>query len=144
MTELEKFNLFIDERINQSQCSAIPTSSIAAYEICRNYVNEHFTPKSEQLKQQAAQEDNDLVAMGIGKKAIREERNERWDAWKDDILKSKLVISHIDSPTMGKIMIEIKGVGIVDYFPKANKVLIRKTSIWHKPGLNWLINILAE
>jgi hypothetical protein len=28
--------------------------------------------------------------------------------------------------------------GDLDYYPKANKVLIRKENKWIKPGLNWL------
>ena len=32
--------------------------------------------------------------------------------------------------------------GVIDYFPKANKVLIRKDNKWIKPGLKWIITNL--
>lgn len=28
--------------------------------------------------------------------------------------------------------------GVIDYFPKANKVLIRRTNKWIKSGLDWI------
>jgi len=32
--------------------------------------------------------------------------------------------------------------GIIDYYSKANKLLIRKENKWVKPGLQWIINNL--
>lgn len=43
----------------------------------------------------------------------------------------------------GSYSFETEKFGIIDYYPKANKILIRKGNKWIKPGLKWLIkNIL--
>lgn len=45
----------------------------------------------------------------------------------------------------GKYTINTQTFGIVDYFPKANKVLMRKTNDWHEQGLDWIVtNIIGR
>ena len=95
--------------------------------------------ESEKLKKLAQQEDNDLKYMGIMKKAIREERNEEFYAnWLSELYNSDKVISIKELPIQGKIEINTDDFGIVDFFPKANKVLRRKENKWVHPGLKWL------
>lgn len=95
--------------------------------------------KSEELKKLAQQEDNDLKYMGIMKKAIREERNEEFYAnWLSELYNSDKVISIKELPIQGKIEINTDEFGIVDFFPKANKVLRRNINKWVHPGLKWI------
>lgn len=100
--------------------------------------------KSEQLEQEAHAEENDLKALGIYNKALREKRLERFETYLSDLEKRGYEIvedNHkytIDTDTQ-----EIK-FGIIDYFPKANKVLIRKKNKWVKPGLKWIIDNLLS
>lgn len=96
--------------------------------------------KSEELREQAAKADNDLAAMGLYNKALREERVEKFGAWYDKLLRSDKVISI--SEQGGKFTINTDKYGIIDYFPKANKLLIRKENEWKEKGLNWIINNL--
>lgn len=44
----------------------------------------------------------------------------------------------------GKISIETITKGFVDYFPKANKVLIRQKNKWIDNGLNWIKTNLVD
>jgi hypothetical protein len=37
-----------------------------------------------------------------------------------------------------------KEYGVVDYFPKANKVLIRKENSWKPHGLKWMLDNLFK
>ena len=98
--------------------------------------------KSEELKQQADAEDNDLKYMGLMNKSLREHRSEKFQqhllkleqAGYDIILDNHKYT--IDTNTQ-----EIKH-GVIDYFPKANKLLIRKTNKWIKPGLPWILKHL--
>ena len=41
-------------------------------------------------------------------------------------------------PIQGKIEINTDEFGIVDFFPKANKVLRRNINKWVHPGLKWI------
>ena len=85
------------------------------------------------------EEENDLKALGLGRKLIRQEGGERFDT---DWL--KIVIN---SPKVAKYRQNDNGYtfwlsdgNIIDLYPKANKLLIRKTHKWVKPALKWIIN----
>ena len=95
---------------------------------------------SERLKNELEKEDNDLKAMGIFTKVLRAERDERFDNYKDKILEAGFDIDHY--PDLGKYTISPTEYGIIDYFPKANKLLIRKQNKWHQAGLRWIIRNL--
>lgn len=92
--------------------------------------------KSEKLYQEAAQEENDLKYMGIIKKANREKRAEVFLA----TLFPRLVNSGyvVEEPDDNKFSIITLDHGIVDFFPKANKVLIRKKNEWVPYGSHWI------
>lgn len=101
--------------------------------------------ESEKLKEQASQEDNDLKYMGLMKKAHREERNEEFYAnWLGNLYESDRVISIKELTMQGKFEINTSEHGMIDFFPKANKVLIRKKNDWVYPGLKWLITQLIS
>lgn len=90
--------------------------------------------KSEELRKKAEQEDNDLKALGIYTKVIREERSERFEKYLPQLQEKYDVREDIAD----KFTIETEKFGTVDFFPKANKILIRKRNKWIKPGLRWI------
>ena len=97
--------------------------------------------KSEKLRIEAQQEDNDLAALGKLTKALREERNEKFeDSWLPK-LEAK---TEVEKRPNGSYSFNSK-YGIIDFFPKANKLLIRKTGKWKKPGLQFIVrNIILQ
>lgn len=98
----------------------------------------NISKKSEELKQQSQQEDNDIKSYGLLTKALRESRSERFvEDWLP-VLQTKYVITDFGF----RYAIETQEHGIIDYFPKANKVLIRKDNHWIKPGLKWIVKNL--
>lgn len=97
---------------------------------------------SEILRQQAAQEENDIKAFGIGGKVIREERNERFLENYLPALKAKYEVYPREN---GSYTIDETEFGVVDYFPKANKILIRKNNKWIDAGMKWMKkNLLTD
>lgn len=97
--------------------------------------------QSEVLYLEAAQEDNDLKAMGIRTKAIREARFERFEEhWLEDFKK----VTTVTERPNGSYSMEVPGEGIVDFFPKKNSLLIRKKNKWEKPALAFLMKHFGE
>ena len=95
--------------------------------------------ESERLKIEAGKEDNDNIAFGILGKAIREERAENFE---DKWLKKMQVQTDIILRARGCYTFNSK-YGIIDFYPKANKLLIREKNQWKKPGLKFIVsNIL--
>jgi hypothetical protein len=95
--------------------------------------------ESEKYKTLASKEDNDLKVMGLLNKALRERRNEKFeDYWLLKISEKYL----IETRNNGSHSIFTEKYDIVDYFPKANKLLIRKDNKWIKPGLQWILKNL--
>jgi len=93
--------------------------------------------KSEQLRKEASMAESDQQCLGLHTKAMREERLERFeDKWLL-LLKEKATVHY--SELLNRYWIENKKFGTIDFYPKANKVLIRKQNKWVKPGLQWLI-----
>lgn len=93
---------------------------------------------SEILKQQSAEEDNDLIAMGLHAKIIREERNERFeDKWLPK-LKDKFgdYIKYDEKLFAWRIK---HGPDELAYYPKANKIFDYSSNTWIKQGLKYLI-----
>ena len=93
---------------------------------------------SDILKAKSAEEENDLIAMGIGKQIIREERSEKFeDKWLPKF-KDKFGdnMQYIDKMFCWRIIIDDMKH---DFYPKANKVFNHKTQKWIKTGLKHLI-----
>jgi len=98
--------------------------------------------KSDALTEAAMKEENDLIALGIYNKALREKRLERFESHILDLEKKGYeIVENNHKYTIDTDTQEIK-YGIIDYFPKANKLLIRKENKWIKPGLNWILKNL--
>ena len=93
--------------------------------------------KKYDLKKQLSEEENDLKAMGIRNQLVREDRSERFeDKWLPKLQK-KCNVHH--NVLTGAYTFEIKGYGVMDFYPKANNLLIRKLNKWKKPALRWMI-----
>ena len=101
--------------------------------------------KSQEILQQAASEENDFKALALHTKAIREQRFERWEKYKQRLLDNHYEVTKSDDGT--KITIDDKNrlnkYGIIDFYPKANKLLIRKSNKWINQGLKWIITKLS-
>ena len=102
--------------------------------------------KSEEFEEQASHEDNDFKALHLHTKAIREARLERFEELhiKEQLEKKNCIVVPFDGK---KIVIDTqtKKWGILDYYPKANRVLIRKDNHWESMGLKWIVtNLLSK
>ncbi len=98
--------------------------------------------ESEKLKLQAEQEENDIKAFAIYTKALREKRFERSAFYIQKLNASGYTTKQY--PDQGKITIEQTKFGTVDFYPKANKILIRKQNKWSKAGANWILKNLLK
>lgn len=95
---------------------------------------------SEELMSLASKEDNDIISFALQCKALREKRSEKF-------LEDWLPLLEIRYPVEfknHKYSITTQEFGIIDYFPKANNLLIRKDNEWKKPGLLWIIKNLTK
>lgn len=95
---------------------------------------------SKRMKQEAHSEENDMAFLGQMKKAIRQERVEKAQPWIENLKNNPEVISLEYLEDLGKYIINTDKFGIIDYFPKANKILIRRQNKWITRGLNWIRN----
>lgn len=97
--------------------------------------------KSEELEQKAFKEDNDIKAFALLSKSLREKRSEKFEGGWLLLLEDKY---DVEKRNNGSYTISTQDYGIIDYFPKANKTLIRSNNKWEKPGLKWIINNLFK
>jgi len=101
--------------------------------------------KAENLRAQADAEDNDLVALSLLKKA---EREDRWEDFFNDLAPLLTGIDKaIISVNYNQFYVKILTVkhGLIQYFPKSNKVLINKENKWITNGKKWIVeNIIGS
>lgn len=101
--------------------------------------------KSQEILKEASSEDNDFKALALHTKAIREARFERWEKHKQQLIDKLYIITESNDGT--KITIDDKNrlnkYGIIDFYPKANKILIRKSNKWVDQGFKWIITKLC-
>lgn len=96
--------------------------------------------KSEEFHKQANEEDNDLKALGLYTKSLREGRLENFQqVYLPLLLKKGYEVAEDNH----KYTIDTYDkYGILDFFPKKNSLLIRKQNSWKRPGLQWIIKTL--
>jgi hypothetical protein len=96
--------------------------------------------KSEQLRKEAGEVESDSKALGLLTKALREQRNEKFDEKWLSIFKEQFgdKFLWIEKMYCYRIMHE-NGIDYTDYYPKANKIFIRHLNKWIKPGLQYLV-----
>lgn len=99
--------------------------------------------RSEELKKEAQSEDNDFKSLALHTKSLREARLEKFEEKYQLQLEQK---GYTVIPFDGqKVVIDTETKwGTVDYFPKANRLLIRKKNQWKDMGLNWIVKNLLE
>lgn len=90
----------------------------------------------------AQQEENDFKFLSEWKKSLREARLEKSISYLEELEKQGAIISNDNF----KFTIDTQNskYEVIDYFPKANKILIRKQNKWIQPGLAWLIKNLLK
>jgi hypothetical protein len=101
-------------------------------------------PESKKIEFQAACEESDYKALSLHTKSIRQARLERFEDYIVPLEKKNCIVIPFNGQ---KVVIDTQTdtFGIIDYFPKANKLLIRKTNDWKTQGLKWLnINIIQK
>lgn len=111
--------------------------------LCMKYLGTIKNLSNEKIRRitlAAQKEDNDLTSLGLMCKALREKRSEKFlEDWLP-VLKEIYPIVENNS----KYTITTQDYGVLDYFPKANKILIRQKNKWIKPGLKWIITNLIK
>jgi len=100
---------------------------------------EELNKRTEKLRIEAEQTDNDLAALGKYTKVLRAERKEKFEEiWLEKLQKQ----TEVTKRDNGSYTFDSK-YGVIDFFPKANKLLIRKQNKWKKPALKFIVhNIL--
>ena len=96
--------------------------------------------ESERLRIEADKEENDLAFLGKMSKVMRTERNERFE---DNWLKKLKAITEVTKRDNGSYTFNSK-YGTIDYFPRANNLLIRSENKWKKPALKWIIKYIIK
>lgn len=99
--------------------------------------------ESEKILEQARSEENDFKALNLHTKALREARLERFEDYIPALLENGCIIIPFNGQ---KVVIDtqIESIGILDYFPKANKVCKRQGNEWIKPGLKYIVETLLK
>lgn len=101
--------------------------------------------ESEKYRQLAQESESDFRALALHTKALREARLERFEDGYKELLEAKQCIVIPFNGSKIVIDTQTNKYGILDYFPKANKILIRNKSQWKNAGLRWLHdNILKK
>lgn len=86
-----------------------------------------------------------MKALGLHNKVIREERFERWETYKEQLVGKSYIVTEVDEGTKVTISgIILNNYGVIDFYPKANRILIRKSNKWISQGLKWIINNLLK
>ena len=93
--------------------------------------------KSEQLYEEAQLSEKDDEAWRLHGRALREERAETFEDKGLQLLLEKVNVTYDDQT--GKYTMRHKRLGTIDFFPKANRILVRYENRWISGGLQWLI-----
>lgn len=93
------------------------------------------------LEDQLATEDNDLKAMGLYKKLQREKRNEYFV---NNYLNRLEKVSSVSFDPHSCRYTFTAAEGVLDYYPKADKLLIRSLNKWIIPGLPYIVKHIIK
>ena len=100
--------------------------------------------KSEELRIEAQQEESDFSYMSKMNKSMREARLERFeDGYAEKLEANNCIVIPFNG---SKVVIDTQTSKycVLDYFPKANKILIRKDNKWITQGLRWINDTLLK
>lgn len=98
-------------------------------------------PRSERLLDEARTADNDLKAMGLFTRSLREKRIE---VFENEWLARLNEVVDVEERDNGSYSFYTDAYDTIDFYPKANKLLIRKENKWIKPGLQWIVKKLIR
>lgn len=84
---------------------------------------------------------DDFRAFREYQREIREEKYTKFCSKTLPRLKESSKVIHIEG-SIDKFTITTTDFGIIDVFPKANRLLIRKDNKWHSRAVHWIINNL--
>lgn len=87
-------------------------------------------------------DDNDFKYLNLSTKLIRAKRAEKAETFKERLTANGFEVT--TGHAAGCITIRPTDFGILDFYPKANKVLIRMNNKWKTNGKNWLIHNLLK
>lgn len=71
---------------------------------------------------------------------VRNDRNNKFKSEYLDRISLQYDVEYLES--MERYTIYNTPFGDLDFYPKSNKLLIRKDNEWKKPGLNWIMKNL--
>lgn len=74
--------------------------------------------------------------LNIEIKKSRERRFKKFDKYKDKLISAGYTVTFFEKQS--KFSIEPSGFGVMDYYPKANRLLFRKDNRWISDGMNWI------
>ena len=97
--------------------------------------------ESERLKMEADKDDsdNDFRCLNWARKIQRAKRKEKFEEkWLPKLMRNEVVVTDWGNKYV-ICYIENDTQKTVDYYPKANKSLIRHLNKWVHPGLDWII-----
>lgn len=102
--------------------------------------------KSKELEKLGNEEENDLKALGLYTKALREKRVERVQPYIDKLLEKGHIIKYLHSKFCYEIMTNDPNLRTIEFYPKANKLFFKgsKKKEWKTQGLKWIINNLLK
>jgi len=101
--------------------------------------------KSELLKIQADEEENDFRFWNIHHKAIREERIETFDEFFLPKIKDSHLVSVVESrPDQSLYLIKFSDGVEVAYYPKKDRLCIKKGNQWKCNGRTWIMNKIQK
>lgn len=126
----------VDDNCSEDVIQALNELSVLAFHNQQTEMKE-----SEKLYLQLDQVENEFEAMAIQRKIVGAERVEKFEFAYLPKIKAKFPV---DNSIEYRWTIETDTHGIVDFYPKANNLLIRRTNKWKKPGLKWIINNLLK
>lgn len=94
--------------------------------------------ESELLRIQANEALNDEYCQYLNEKADRAERSERFKEYYLLILQESEKVKQVTEKNHMFVVDFVDGLS-VDYYPKADKVLLKKAHQWKTNGLSWLL-----
>lgn len=85
--------------------------------------------------------EHDWVIQKLETKLMREQQMEKFESKWLHRFQEKFPVEKRDNESF---MVTTRSHGIIDFYPKSNKILLRKKNQWKNRGLNWLVRNLLE
>lgn len=96
--------------------------------------------KSDELILLAGKEDNDAKAFALYAEANREQRSETFEKHAERLTKKGYIVVYYKGQE--KYTVRPTKHGIIDYYPKTDRLILRTTGKWLNSGFKWILNNL--